>query len=208
MAVTKLFIIYSKKDEVLDEEVEWRDSVGRQQRCATCRRPRQDLYPHPLTAEVMNRQLATVSLSGMSGLRIYKRAFFDLLQARIGDWVVPGPVTRVGGRIQPESVTMHFDPQREVPLRGGHGTIYRRCPTCSHVDLEIPWKVKPWNVLRQDLPDDGGIYYVAMRSFLLLSEEAIGEMRLKEDFPDLTYQRVLALDEPIEPVPELGDPVG
>lgn len=203
MAPIKLFVVYSKKDEVLDEEVEWRDTVGHQQRCSTCARPRQGLFPAPLVAEVIHRRRATISLSGMSGIRIYAREFFDRLHSRF-DGIVPGPVTRPGGRLQLESVTAHFDPLREVPLRGGHRTAYRRCPTCGRVSIQNPWQVKPWNVLARSLPDAGGIYHIAIRGLLLLSDQAITGMAL-QDFEDLKYEQVLVLDEPIETVPELGD---
>ncbi|MBX3360287.1 MAG: hypothetical protein KF912_10435 [Phycisphaeraceae bacterium] len=202
----KLYVIRSRVNEALDEEVAWMAAIGIAQSCPTCSRPRSGLYPSPLSAEVMLRQRATVSLSGKSAIRIYKREFFDRIRNRI-DWVVSGPVTRSNGRFQEGSVTVHFDPSREIPLRGGRGTTYHACPTCNKVSSEGYSRTRPWHVMANDININDGIYYIMADSLLMLSDDVIVDMNLKHDFPDLAYTPVLILDRPLDPVPELGDRV-
>lgn len=204
MALTKLFVVQSRKDEVLDEEVEWMANVGRPQKCPSCSRPRLGLYPTPLTAEVMHRQRATECLSGRSTINIYKRELFDRIRPHI-DWVRPGPVTRPGGWAQEDSVTVHFDPRHEVTLRGGRGTKYHVCPSCGGRSSLGYSLQTPRYVLSTELPDQTGIYHIMMGT-LLLSQEWIDVLSLTE-FSDLCFRPVLVLDEPIEPIPELGDTV-
>lgn len=103
-------------------------------------------------------------------------------------------------------MTIHTSPSMKVVMRGGHGSrekrAYRRCTVCGRGVGSYALYNKPWYVLRSQ-PPPGEVF--ADGALLLISDTFV-RLLDHDAFPDLKHRPVLVMDEPIEPVPELGDP--
>lgn len=203
---SRLVMLESSADEVLDADPEWLKWARTVQKCRMCARTPIGYYPTPLEAVVVMRQRASLS-SARPVIEVMKRALFDRLLPEIPG-MVPGPVRRrVNGKEIPDSVTVHFPPEPIVPLRGGPGSRDRRaygiCAQCGRWKSSGAVFNDPWNVLRLQLPPTRVV--VANEAAILMPEQVAEELRLLQDFPDLALRPILVVDEPFEVVPELGD---
>lgn len=203
---TKLFMVRSKKDEGLDDDLDWWKKTGRFLGCRGCGTYRQ-VYPQPLNAVVQMRQRQSQSISGRSCYRVLKRPFYDLLAPHMPG-VVTGEVRFADGRLQKDSVTLNFPSEMYVTLRGGHGSreqeAYRVCEACGRHVSSLAMLTKPIYVLRYQIPA-GRKVFVGDLGFLMISEHLAKELDLSP-FPDLKLQPIGVFDTPVEPVPEFGDP--
>lgn len=202
---TKLFMVRSKKDEALDDDLDWWEKTGRfLNKCRGCG-SKVPTYPQPLNAVVQMRQRCTEALSGRSCYPILKRPFYNLL-APYMPGVVAGEVRFADGRLQKDSVTLNFPPEMYVTLRGGHGSreqqAYRVCEVCGRHVATLAMLNKPIHVLRSQLPDRE--VFVGSLVFLMLSERLAKELDLSP-YPDLKLQPIGVFDTPVELVPEFGD---
>lgn len=194
----------SKKDEVLDDDPDWWEGVGRFVKdCPGCG-SFAPVYPQPLNAVVQNRQRSTIALSGRSGYWILKRVFYELLKPNMPG-VVPGEVRFGDGRVQRDSVTVNLPSEMYVVLRGGHGSraraAYRTCSVCGRRISSLAMLTKPLHVLRNEIPNREVLY---TGGFLAITASLSRRLDFGA-FPDIVLQSVGVFDTPVECIPEIGD---
>lgn len=196
-------MVVSTRDEVLDASPQWLAGGAKLQKCTWCARPPIGYYPKPLEAVVMMRQRATVS--GTHCVEIWRRALFEMIHAH-EPRMVAGPVRFPGGTVLKDSVTVHFDPELEVVMRGGVGSAarraYRRCPHCNRPIATRGLFMPPWNVLRSEV--EGREFMVTTEACVLVTEQFWSRLDL-DAFPDLYRRPVHVVDAPLERVEALGD---
>ena len=180
-------------------------SAARTARCPACSRMLPGVYPSPVDFVSELRQRATIS-SGSGFVLIVKRPFYEALRP-YAPGMIPGEVRLEDGRVLRESVTVHFPPEMEVVMRGGRDTpsqAYCMCRLCRRPVASRSLFKMPWYVLRSQLPM--GDIFSTPEEQLLITERVREELNIAP-FPDIFYRPVLVLDEPIIPIPGLGDPM-
>jgi len=199
-----LFALDSSRDEVLLAPNVWRRAVGTTVFCPGCWRPREGHYPAPISFVTDLRQRASLS-SGDGVVEIVRPVLFQaLVSLRPG--IIPGEVRLRSGR-QLDSVTLHFPPSIELNFRGGHATrpgAYGICEVCGRVKANRALMAKPWYVLSRDTRP--GDVFVTNEHMIIVSERAKAALETL-GLADLRFNKLLVLDEPLVPVPELGDEV-
>jgi hypothetical protein len=202
-APKKLYMLASRRDEVLDDDPTWWEQAGRFQGCRGCARPRAGLYPRPLEAVVQMRQRAPVSLSGNSCVVIFRRDLADRLGPHAPQMVC-GECRFSNGVVLKDSVTVHFPRELEVVVRGGRSTrlAYGTCGVCGGPNAAMAMFTKPWYTLRRALPPADVM--VSTDQAVVVTDTLAERLDLAH-FPDLVLRPILIMDEPIEPIPEFGE---
>ena len=183
----------------------WRETPFAAFACPSCGNPRVDAYPQPLPVETVYRQRSSIDLATQAAV-IARGRLVDVLRS-YNPGIVPGPVTMIDGRLQPDSFSLHFPQHSEIRVRGGVGSSRRKfgyswCTTCSRAEAVIGCLVAPLHVLRREIPC--GKVYVEGHSFVIVTEEVRRDDRLSE-FKDLRFVSLPIFDESLEHVPMFDD---